>query len=850
MTYTVYKFELPSNARPQERIQAAIGYLGGIFDIEELVDKLLHQLTGNPSIMVNLYDTTSEIPIRMYGSNDTDTDSGLWHVSPLNLGDPSRKHELRCRFTDRPQWPWLAITSSTVTLVIALLIGYISRATIKRNAKYEMNELKKGAEAPMTAESLFLASTTHGIRTATNGVLGMLRMLMDTDLDTTQQDYVRTAQAIAKVLVSLNNAVLDFYHGKLELKTVPFDGRPVCDDTLSLFCGEALEKGIDGYVSKPFEGELSNLAIHLCLEELKQDKIVEKQEEPNLHTRSKFITKFKKLTSACIHSFPSKVYVNKTVVSVGLLGFVLYILAIGIFELPFNQSLGIRSGDGNMTSNNFGHSRGRLLVDTPHGTWANRGVKNNGTISVDLGNMRGNSDSYGQQRHMSSHNSSAIIPAILSNWISNGNPDQSSIHQEETTQIRYRTVKPHLPLPAQKSHKIKLVPWIVLVAVIMLMLVLGIAVWLLLRCNSWKRAPQNELELLGGMEPRRFQLHELAAATSNFTEENRLGQGGFGPVYKGYLSDQDRHVAIKVLSKKQSSQEQSEQGLREFMAEVRVMTQLRHRNVVKLVGWCDSNKRLLLVYELMAQGSLDKHLYNPERILTWQERYKIALDLGSALLYLHRDCEKCVVHGDIKPANVMLDVSHNAKLGDFGLARLIEHGDEPRTTQVVAGTAGYIDPEFINNRWPRTELDVFSFGVVLLEIACGKRPASRHPNGASTLLAWVLHLYDRGLILDAADQRLNAEFDQRQMERVLVTGLWCARQDPMQRPSIVQAMDVLRSADAELPVLPAVVRDARRILSMEEQAYGELPVTDHHVHGVAPSMYFTSKDSGYLLAEE
>ncbi|KAF8690642.1 hypothetical protein HU200_041013 [Digitaria exilis] len=178
------------------------------------------------------------------------------------------------------------------------------------------------------------------------------------------------------------------------------------------------------------------------------------------------------------------------------------------------------------------------------------------------------------------------------------------------------------------------------------------------------------------MGPRGFELHELESATSNFADDNKLGRGGFGPVYRGYLKDLDLDVAIKVLSEKQSSQEESEQGLREFKAEVKVMTQLRHRNIVKLVGWFDSNKRLLLVYELMTQGSLDKHLYNQERILTWKQRFRIVLDLGSGLLYLHRDCEKCIVHGDIKPANIMLDGSHNAKLGDFGLAKLVEHGGE------------------------------------------------------------------------------------------------------------------------------------------------------------------------------
>ncbi|KAF8690643.1 hypothetical protein HU200_041015 [Digitaria exilis] len=402
---------------------------------------------------------------------------------------------------------------------------------------------------------------------------------------------------------------------------------------------------------------------------------------------------------------------------------------------------------------------------------------------------------------------------------------------------------PHLP-----SHKKR----ITTIGVgLLIVLALGTAVWLLLwcKCNRTKRVRQKELELLGGMGPRGFDLHELAAATSNFADENKLGRGGFGSVYKGYLKDLDLDVAIKVLSEKQSSEEQSEQGLREFKAEVKVMTQLRHRSIVKLVGWCDSNKRLLLVYELMAQGSLDKHLYNQERTLTWQQRFRIVLDIGSGLLYLHRDCEKCIVHGDIKPANIMLDVSHIAKLGDFGLARLVDHGEEPKTTQVVAGTLGYIDPEFINNRWPRTQSDVYSFGIVLLEIACGKRPASRQPNGASSLLAWVHNLYSQGMTLDAADQRLNGEFDRQQMERVIVTGLWCAHQDPIQRPSIVEAMDVLRSVNAELPVLGAV-HDSRHIRAMEEQAFADLTAEDRPVRAVTQSRYFTSNDSSYLLAEE
>ncbi|XP_020190112.1 probable kinase CHARK [Aegilops tauschii subsp. strangulata] len=233
---------------------------------------------------------------------------------------------------------------------------------------------------------------------------------------------------------------------------------------------------------------------------------------------------------------------------------------------------------------------------------------------------------------------------------------------------------------------------------------------LVLCCIRSKRTRQQSMsaiitepELQRGLGPRQFRYGQLAAATCNFAEEKKIGRGGFGQVYRGYLSDQDLHVAIKTLSVA-VSEERSVQGLKEFQAEVTVLSQLRHRNIVQLVGWwCGGRRRrrgrrLALVYELMPGGSLDTHLYDADKHLTWPERYEIALGLGSALRYLHTECDRCIVHGDIKPANVMLDASGNAKLGDLGLARLVDHGAEPRTTQVVAGTVGYIDPELVNGQ--------------------------------------------------------------------------------------------------------------------------------------------------------
>ncbi|CAN6356527.1 unnamed protein product [Urochloa humidicola] len=349
------------------------------------------------------------------------------------------------------------------------------------------------------------------------------------------------------------------------------------------------------------------------------------------------------------------------------------------------------------------------------------------------------------------------------------------------------------------------------------------------RRRAWKKLQRiagdggdsdaEQAEFEKGVGPRRYRYQELAAATGNFAEEEKLGRRGFGNVYRGNLGDQDRPVAVKMFSA-----EASAQGRKAFEAEVKIISRLRHRNLVQLLGWCDSRRGLLLVYELVPEDSLDRHLYSS--FLTWSERYTIILGLGSALRYLHTEWDQCVLHGDIKPSNILLGSSRSTtKLSDFGLARLVDHGAGPRTTQVVMGTAGYIDPEFIRSRQPSTESDVYSFGVVLLEIATGRRPEMmEHPDRAIPLLEWVWDLYGRGALLDAVDERLVAAAGELpggggrwQLRRVLVVGLWCAHPDPAVRPSIVQAMNVLQSEDVTLPILSRQVPASAK----SENASGE-----------------------------
>jgi serine/threonine protein kinase len=317
-------------------------------------------------------------------------------------------------------------------------------------------------------------------------------------------------------------------------------------------------------------------------------------------------------------------------------------------------------------------------------------------------------------------------------------------------------------------------------------------------------------------ESRQFQYNELANATANFSNLKMIGKGGFGPVYKGTLklNGLDTEVAIKRMG------EYSKQGIKEYVAEVNIIRHAKHQNLVKLIGWCHDREELLLVYELMANGSLDKHLHSEKDVFSWKKRYAVILGVGSALQYLHEGLHLPVLHRDIKPANVMLDDSFTAKLGDFGLARFVNHGDRLDNT-IMAGTLGYMDPKCFQTQSVTAESDVYSFGVLLLEMACGKKPAVKTDQDEEAVVhisQWVLDMYSQGMDFNAvADPRLDGEFMDKQMEAVLDVGLWCVHGTPKRRPSARQAVNALR-LDAELPRLrePA---DSDSMLRFEAQIW-------------------------------
>ncbi|GMQ01390.1 hypothetical protein CsSME_00048043 [Camellia sinensis var. sinensis] len=267
-----------------------------------------------------------------------------------------------------------------------------------------------------------------------------------------------------------------------------------------------------------------------------------------------------------------------------------------------------------------------------------------------------------------------------------------------------------------------------------------------------------------GTRPKKFSYGELFRATNYFAEEQKLGEGGFGGVFKGFLRELNSYIAVKRLSKGSSTRNK----------------RLRHRILVQLLGWCHDKRELLLVYEFMENGSLDYHLYKEKSLLTWA---------------------MSVVHRDVKSNNVMLDSNFNAKLGDFGLARLVDHGKDFQTT-ILAETRGYMAPECLITSKANKQSNVYSFGVMALEIACGRKPIDlKVPKSQVRMVEWVLDLYGTNRLLEATiDPKICPKFVKKEMECLMIVGLWCAHPNLNLRPSIRQAIDVL-NFEAMLPIL-------------------------------------------------
>ncbi|XP_041012591.1 probable L-type lectin-domain containing receptor kinase S.5 [Juglans microcarpa x Juglans regia] len=309
------------------------------------------------------------------------------------------------------------------------------------------------------------------------------------------------------------------------------------------------------------------------------------------------------------------------------------------------------------------------------------------------------------------------------------------------------------------------------------------------------------MKSLPGM-PREFKYRDIKKATNNFHESMKLGEGGFGIVYRGILNVKDHiNTHVTEIAVKQFVRDNIK-SKDDFLAELTIIHRLRHRHLVRLVGWCYDEGKLLLLYDFMPNGSLDKHLYDASNrnTLNWERRYRILAGVASALHYLHNDYDQKVVHRDIKASNILLDSDYNARLGDFGLARALDN-DRNSYAELglggVAGTMGYVAPECFHTGRATPESDVFGFGAVVLEVVCGRSPGipiNYHQHKDCSLVDWVWMFHREGSIQEAVDERLNKYYVVDEAKRLLLLGLACSHPVASERPRTQAIYQIIAGA--------------------------------------------------------
>ncbi|XVF02872.1 hypothetical protein REPUB_Repub04eG0212200 [Reevesia pubescens] len=320
--------------------------------------------------------------------------------------------------------------------------------------------------------------------------------------------------------------------------------------------------------------------------------------------------------------------------------------------------------------------------------------------------------------------------------------------------------------------------------------------------NSGKeRQNEDDLKKIAQQEQKHFPFETLLAATKDFHPHHKLGEGGFGPVYRGKLDD-GREIAVKKLS------HSSNQGVKEFENEAKLLARVQHRNVVNLLGYCVHGVEKLLVYEYVTNESLDKLLFksNRKEELDWKRRYEIITGIARGLLYLHEDSHNRIIHRDIKASNVLLDDKWIPKIADFGMARLFPE-DQTHVNTRVAGTNGYMAPEYVMNGHLSVKADVFSFGVLVLELISGQRNSSFNLNvDAQNLLDWAYKLYKKGKSLEIMDPALAPSAAPEQVAMCIQIGLLCTQGDPQLRPDMRRVIILLskKPGSLEEPTRPGV----------------------------------------------
>ncbi|KAG6634411.1 hypothetical protein CIPAW_12G117300, partial [Carya illinoinensis] len=383
-----------------------------------------------------------------------------------------------------------------------------------------------------------------------------------------------------------------------------------------------------------------------------------------------------------------------------------------------------------------------------------------------------------------------LISAITSNFIES----TTNVHNDEPSSI---------PRGA--------VVGIIIAGVFVIILFIVAILWWKGCLGERSSATEHDLRSLD-LKTGTFTLRQIKTATNNFDAANKIGEGGFGSVYKGLLSD-GTMIAVKQLSSK------SKQGNREFLNEIGMISALQHPHLVKLYGCCVEGNQLLLVYEYMENNSLARALFGLEEYqlqLDWPTRHRICVGIARGLAYLHEESRLKIVHRDIKATNVLLDKNLNPKISDFGLAKLDEEDNTHISTR-IAGTYGYMAPEYAMRGYLTDKADVYSFGIVVLEIVSGKSITSHQPVEESLhLLDWALVLKEKGNLLDLVDPRLGSNYRKEEVMRVINVALLCANVSAAVRPTMSSVVSMLEGGVVipELGPTLSTIDDERKVKAL------------------------------------
>ncbi|KAL4612158.1 hypothetical protein ACB092_08G178700 [Castanea dentata] len=375
--------------------------------------------------------------------------------------------------------------------------------------------------------------------------------------------------------------------------------------------------------------------------------------------------------------------------------------------------------------------------------------------------------------------------------LSNGIKDPTNVGSKVLIKIRKDNSTSNLSdaeLKKKNHSTVRLILSVLLSSSMFLNLLFLLAAFLLaFRFKYWKPKAPNPYLVMPGMNLQSYTYEELTEATNGFREE--LGRGAFAKVYKGVLQYEDRKpVAVKRLYNMER------EGDMEFNAEVSAIGRTNHRNLVQLLGFCNEGEHRLLVYEFMSNGSLASFLFGGSRPY-WYQRIQIALETARGLVYLHEECSTQIIHCDIKPQNILLDDSFSARISDFGLAKLLKT-DQSRTATRIRGTKGYVALEWFKNMPVTIKVDVYSFGILLLELICCRKSfeAEAKDEDQMILADWAYDCYkDRKLELLVENDE-DAIDDMMRVEKYVMIAIWCIQEDPSLRPTMKQVVQMMEGS--------------------------------------------------------